>query len=1209
MDPESDNEMDLALAHLAAEGEGHRLSVLNPRNLASLFGTDRGSGGAPAPRPPAGRACAGASLDDQFDLRQLAVCVRIRPPITAGAPRWDSENCIHATSRHGLAIAPPPGSAAYAAGDRGQTYAFSAVFDEHTSQADYYAATTDALVRDCLSDPAHSSLIMAYGITAAGKTFTLEGSRRAPGLVPRALEALFAGRDARGAALRVVLSYFEIYNETIHDLLDEAGAAAPGARPSLRLKEDAEGRVFVAGLSQAEAASAEHALCLLRRGARQRARAETGLNYASSRSHSVFQITLYPPARLGEPARNDPGERLGTMSFVDLAGSERAQRTGNVGLRLKESVAINSSLMTLGRCLEALRWNQQHREGPLRVLPYRESKVTHLFRDALHGWGQVVLSVNVSPCAKDYDETTHVLRYAATASQIGTLRAVDAPRRVVKAVTPAVVARAKRKAALPAEARGAGKKRDKGDPEAALQAADAQAAGKGAQAASHIAKPRPTTSPLEDERAPASPLSDRVQSALENGTPLSADQQGEWATPGSGAEEEEVAALRAHVDLLLKELKDAEERAARMEFEVRAEVAAEMGALMEEMERNYSARLAAEAGRGAEAGPRSGDAGAGLSAQLADACSTAAGLRAKLAEACAALEETRPELAEARAELEAREMELEGCRAELHDARDQLSQKAEQLSSAEAALASERSRFRAELVAAEASLGAVQAELAEESAAREALQRQLAEESAAQERRRQEELEQAGVNRAMEVEMLEAQVQRARREQAALTVRLEGALSALASLGSPTRPLAATLAAAGAGGGQERGPGGTPHDVALARARAACGPRAPEAAASPEATAGSAGASRFAQEAAVGASGSPGPATQETVGTGGQGAARQTPEQAPARPVPGSGALRPSRPSTAEEAAAAGAAVQEGRAQRRRTMARKKRGPRAGARGAASPRESERGPPAVTPAAEGSSQVQGSAREALEAREEPAEATDKIDETTNQAADPGDGAPASAAGPSGRGTGRDAAPPAAPGEGRAARRGRRQTRAAVLAAPRPPEEEEVPEELAAQGSSPRPAEQAGRGRRKGRQGVTFALDVDLEAAEANSAPAAAARGKVAGEALDSTARGPGARVLADLTNIVAGPSTSPVGGAVAAKELPAPTSPAKRRGRKRLLPPQPLDAELAEALGDWGGGAKAPSSMHGSRTQAVAAAEPSRRLTRRFVAAQQLHGR
>lgn len=76
-------------------------------------------------------------------------------------------------------------------------------------------------------------------------------------------------------------------------------------------------------------------------------------------------------------------------------------------------MAINSSLMTLGRCLEALRWNQQHRDkGPaaLRVVPYRQSKVTHLFRDALHGWGQVLLSVNVSPVARDYDETAHVLK-------------------------------------------------------------------------------------------------------------------------------------------------------------------------------------------------------------------------------------------------------------------------------------------------------------------------------------------------------------------------------------------------------------------------------------------------------------------------------------------------------------------------------------------------------------------------------------------------------------------------------------------------------------------------------------------------------------------------------------------------------------------------------------------------------------------------------
>lgn len=163
--------------------------------------------------------------------------------------------------------------------------------------------------------------------------------------------------------------------------------------------------------------------------------------------------------------------------------------------------------MTLGRCLEALRWNQQHRGGGnLRVVPYRESKVTHLFRDALHGWGQVVLSVNVSPASRDYDETAHVLKvgpggghapgagcgsraasrqlahcaahpiqpdpphhtlrsphpaptpqtplwqYAALATQIGTLQQAEAPRRTIKAVSPAIK-KQKRKAALPPEAR------------------------------------------------------------------------------------------------------------------------------------------------------------------------------------------------------------------------------------------------------------------------------------------------------------------------------------------------------------------------------------------------------------------------------------------------------------------------------------------------------------------------------------------------------------------------------------------------------------------------------------------------------------------------------------------------------------------------------------------------------------------------------------
>ena len=98
---------------------------------------------------------------------------------------------------------------------------------------------------------------------------------------------------------------------------------------------------------------------------------------------------------------------LGSLRRTDLTGTDAH----------RESVAINSSLMTLARCLEALRWNQMHPVAERRLVPYRESKITHLFRDALHGWGQILLSVNVSPVACDYDETSHVLKVCADQTQ------------------------------------------------------------------------------------------------------------------------------------------------------------------------------------------------------------------------------------------------------------------------------------------------------------------------------------------------------------------------------------------------------------------------------------------------------------------------------------------------------------------------------------------------------------------------------------------------------------------------------------------------------------------------------------------------------------------------------------------------------------------------------------------------------------------------
>ncbi|KAF6261407.1 P-loop containing nucleoside triphosphate hydrolase protein [Scenedesmus sp. NREL 46B-D3] len=113
-----------------------------------------------------------------------------------------------------------------------------------------------------------------------------------------------------------------------------------------------------------------------------------------------------------------PAARQSFLHFVDLAGCERVKRTGNSGARLRESVAINSSLMTLARCLEVLRYNQQH-PGDEKVIPYRESKITHLFKQVLHGNGRFVMVVNVSPASEAFNETKRVLQEGAAATKEG----------------------------------------------------------------------------------------------------------------------------------------------------------------------------------------------------------------------------------------------------------------------------------------------------------------------------------------------------------------------------------------------------------------------------------------------------------------------------------------------------------------------------------------------------------------------------------------------------------------------------------------------------------------------------------------------------------------------------------------------------------------------------------------------------------------------
>ncbi|PSC76545.1 Kinesin KIF19 [Micractinium conductrix] len=978
----------------AAQPRSDSEEDMRPVSLTDLFAADPECAGKSKAGPTGGLArslaFAGAGLDDELELKKLQVFVRIRPSVTTGAPvpAGDAarENCVHATSRHSLAIAPPEGSQAYKSGDRGQTYAFTRVFDSDTPQDTYFESTTAPLVRDLLRNPAHNSVMMAYGITAAGKTYTIEGTKEAPGVLPRSLMALFEGLAAHAEPVVARAAYYELYKEQIYDLLERAGQGAGplGQRVALRLKEDTLGRVFVEGLSEVEVGSAEEAHAVLRRGSRQRQRAETGLNYSSSRSHSIFTITLYQEAPEGhcsqEGGEDGCEEKLGRMSFVDLAGSERAQRTGNVGVRLKESVAINSSLMTLGRCLEALRWNQQHRDkapASLRVVPYRESKVTHLFRDALHGWGQVVLSVNVSPVSKDYDETAHVLKYAALATQIGTMQQAEAPRRTIKAQSPAI-RKVKRKAALPPEARrgaaagGGGnkaKKPKKGGAAHPGAAADLAAIPEAAELAEGSDAP---AAALEQQQhlecgtggphaatggaARVSEASTAVYSLGRGDEEAEGDEEeldgsmeeeeegayGGTPTTPLGDEDEAVAVLQAQVQQLIGDLQRAEERCVLLEADVRAEVAEEMGQLLRDMEESYRQRLEAEVaaaecklaagagarrgrggmgGKGAAAAQASSEelaavrvaaeqaeadaeelereveelqqAAAGQAAQLADAQAALAGTQAALEEARAAqvaaeaavaqagehaagleadLAAAQAQAAEAAAGLEAQlaaaqaqaaeaaaglEAQLAAAQAQAADAAAGLAAEQQRSAGLEADLAAARQQaeeLRADLEVARAGGAGLAAEVARLTAAADSDAQQA---SVAYEAQLQEAVTQLEANKCMELEMSEEQCERLRKDNVALRMRLHAALAALAACGSPAAGpgnLAARMAQA-APEGNGRGAGGTPHDVALARARlaAAADDAAAAAAAAAAATEGTGGStvrrSRFAAQA------------------------------------------------------------------------------------------------------------------------------------------------------------------------------------------------------------------------------------------------------------------------------------------------------------------------------------------------------------------------
>ena len=228
--------------------------------------------------------------------------------------------------------------------------------------------------------------------------------------------------NAEDSNIRFLLwaSFAEIYNEQIFDLLDSvAVSTSRAARPSNLHLRDGDGRPYIRGLREVQVSSAEEAWRLVQIGRENQHIASTRLNRASSRSHSIFTLRLIQVVDVDQPSV----ARIASLSFCDLAGSERSTASGGCNERIKEAGNINLSLMTLGRCIEALRKNQARADQSSAarasiIVPFRNSRLTRMFQSFLCGEGRVVMITNVSPCANVFDETLHAVNYSALASQV-----------------------------------------------------------------------------------------------------------------------------------------------------------------------------------------------------------------------------------------------------------------------------------------------------------------------------------------------------------------------------------------------------------------------------------------------------------------------------------------------------------------------------------------------------------------------------------------------------------------------------------------------------------------------------------------------------------------------------------------------------------------------------------------------------------------------
>nr|7LXR_A Chain A, Kinesin-like protein Klp61F [Drosophila melanogaster]7LXR_B Chain B, Kinesin-like protein Klp61F [Drosophila melanogaster] len=293
-------------------------------------------------------------------------------------------------------------------------FTFDRSFGPESKQCDVYSVVVSPLIEEVLNG--YNCTVFAYGQTGTGKTHTMVGNETAElkssweddsdiGIIPRALSHLFDELRMMEVEYTMRISYLELYNEELCDLLSTDDTT------KIRIFDDStkKGSVIIQGLEEIPVHSKDDVYKLLEKGKERRKTATTLMNAQSSRSHTVFSIVVHIRENGIE---GEDMLKIGKLNLVDLAGSENVSKAGNEkGIRVRETVNINQSLLTLGRVITALVDRAPH-------VPYRESKLTRLLQESLGGRTKTSIIATISPGHKDIEETLSTLEYAHRAKNI-----------------------------------------------------------------------------------------------------------------------------------------------------------------------------------------------------------------------------------------------------------------------------------------------------------------------------------------------------------------------------------------------------------------------------------------------------------------------------------------------------------------------------------------------------------------------------------------------------------------------------------------------------------------------------------------------------------------------------------------------------------------------------------------------------------------------